>query len=92
MHLAVTGIPLRKRRRTSRPLSVAQRKLLEAILEEPGSTAEELASENIYCDLPCLVRALSGLIARGFVTFTPGPCTSYTLTVDAKRILTDAVK
>lgn len=90
MRLAVTGTPLVKRKRV-RALSVAQRKLLETLLEEPNSTLEELAAEGIYDCLPNVERALSGLIARGLVAFTHGSTPSYTATYAAKRLLIPTV-
>jgi predicted transcriptional regulator len=86
MRLAVTGTPLTKRK-SQRALSTAQRKLLEALLNEPGSTFEELVAEGIYDCKANVERALSGLIARGLVAFTRGQKPSYTVTYTAKRLL-----
>lgn len=86
MRLTVTGTPLTKRK-SVRALSVAQEKLLGALLDEPGSTLEELAAEGIYDCIPNVERALSGLISRGLVAFTCGQKPSYTATYAAKKLL-----
>jgi len=86
MRLAVTGRPLTKRK-SVRALSTAQRKLLEVLLDEPGSTLEELAAEGLYDCITNVERALSGLIARGLVAFTRGEKPSYTATYVAKKLL-----
>lgn len=92
MRLAVTGIPLAKRKRKSaRALSPAQHRLLTALLEEPSSTLEELAAEGIYDCLPNVERALSGLISRGLVAFTQGQTPSYTATYAAKCLLMSSI-
>jgi predicted transcriptional regulator len=86
MRLAVTGNPLKKLKRV-RTLSTEQRRLLELLLEEPGSTLAELTAEGVYDCTQNVERALSGLISRGLITFTHGQQPSYTLTYPAKKLL-----
>lgn len=80
------------KRKRVRTLSIEQRKLLEFLLDEPGSTLSELVAGGIYHKAQNVERALSGLIARGLITFTTVQCegetqTSYTPTYLAKKIV-----